>query len=101
MRIGTVKQIWRYAVKSMAGEQIDAANIGQLGIPADRGWAIRDEKTGEITNGKHIPLLMQCAARYCEAPNGSIPHVVMSFPNGVELSSDSENVNARLSELLG
>lgn len=102
MQIGTVKQIWRYAVKSMAGEQLESCNVGTLGIPADRGWALRDEKIGEITNGKDNPLLMQCQARYCEQPvDGAIPHVVMRFPNGVELTSDLPDVNARLSELLG
>lgn len=102
MQIGTVKQIWRYAVKSMAGEQLESCSVGPLGIPADRGWSIRDETTGEITNGKHTPLLMQCEARYREQPgNGTIPHVVMRFPNGVELSSDASDVNARLSELFG
>lgn len=101
MQIGTVKQIWRYAVKSMAGEQLESCAVGTLGIPADRGWAIRDETTGEITTGSRLPLLMQCEARYCESPrNGSIPHVVMHFPNGVELASDVSDVNARLSELL-
>ena len=89
MQIGTVKQIWRYAVKSMAGEQLESCIVGTLGIPADRGWAIRDEATGEITNGKNVPLLMQCEARYTEEPrDGEIPHVVMRFPDGVELTSD-------------
>ena len=102
MQIGTVKQIWRYAVKSMAGEELESCSVGTLGIPADRGWAIRDETTGETTNGKNIPLLMQCDARYVEPPSdGSIPHVVMRFPNGVELTSDLPDVNARLSELIG
>jgi uncharacterized protein YcbX len=102
MQIGTVKQIWRYAVKSMSGEQIESCSVGTLGIPADRGWAIRDEATGETTNGKRTPLLMQCEAQYREAPvDGAIPHVVMRFPNGVELMSDLPDVNARLSELLG
>jgi uncharacterized protein len=102
MQIGTVKQIWRYAVKSMAGEQLESCSVGTLGIPADRGWAIRDETSGEITNGKKIPLLMQCEARYRELPNGdAVPHVVMRFPGGVELTSDLPDVNARLSELLG
>jgi uncharacterized protein len=101
MQIGTVKQIWRYAVKSMAGEQLESCTVGTLGIPGDRGWAIRDERTGEIITGSRLPLLMQCEARYCESPrNGSIPHVVMRFPNGVELASDVNDVNARLSELL-
>lgn len=102
MQIGTVKQIWRYAVKSMAGEQLESCSVGTLGIPADRGWAIRDEATGEITNGKNIPLLMQCEARYREAPSdGAIPHVVMRFPDGVEVTSDLSDVNSRLSALLG
>ena len=102
MQIGTVKQIWRYAVKSMAGEQLESCSVGMLGIPADRGWAIRDETTGETTNGKNIPLLMQCEARYREAPNAdAIPHVVMRFPNGVELTSDLSDVNQRLSKELG
>ena len=102
MRIGTVKQIWRYAVKSMAGEQLEACTVGANGIPGDRGWAIRDETAGEITNGKHFPLLMRCTARYREAPaNGSVPHVDMQFPDGLRLGSDVPNVNARLTELLG
>jgi uncharacterized protein YcbX len=101
MRIGTVKQIWRYAVKSMAGEQLESCSLGTLGIPADRGWALRDEATGAITTGSRLPLLMQCEAFYRESPTaGAIPHVVMRFPNGVEVASDESNVNARLSELL-
>jgi len=101
MRIGTVKQIWRYAVKSMAGEQIRSCNVGLLGIPADRGWVIRDAATNRITTGSKLPLLMQCEAFYREPPSaGAIPHVVMRFPNGVEVASDESNVNARLSELL-
>ncbi|HJP94295.1 MAG TPA: MOSC N-terminal beta barrel domain-containing protein, partial [Pyrinomonadaceae bacterium] len=102
MRIGTIKQIWRYAVKSMAGEQLEAGIVGLRGIPGDRGWALRDETTGEITNGKNLPLLMQCVARYRDAPNdGFIPQVDMRLANGVELGSDSPDVNAQLSALLG
>ena len=101
MRIGTVKQIWRYAVKSMAGEQLESCLVGTSGIPGDRGWAIRNEASGEITNGKHFPLLMQCAARYLESPsNGFIPHVEMTFPDGRRLRSDQTDINAQLSELL-
>ncbi|HEX2268547.1 MAG TPA: MOSC N-terminal beta barrel domain-containing protein [Pyrinomonadaceae bacterium] len=101
MRIGTVKQIWRYAVKSMAGEQLESCTVDKLGIRADRGWALRDETTGRLATGSRFPVLMQCEARYREQPgNGSIPHVVMCLPNGVELASDTADVNARLSELL-
>jgi len=102
MRIGTVKEICRYAVKSMAGEKLEQCTVGTLGIPGDRGWAIRDETTSEITNGKNFPVLMQCSARYREAPApGFIPNVDMTFPDGTTIGSDATEVNARLTELLG
>lgn len=102
MQIGVVKQISRYAVKSMAGESLAECEVGTLGIPGDRGWAIRDETTGETTNGKHLPLLMQCAARYREPPTPDfIPHVDIIFPDGTTLGSDAVAVNERLSERLG
>ncbi len=101
MFIGTVQQIWRHPVKSMAGEQLDDCTVGRWGIPGDRGWALRDEATGEITNGKRIPLLMQCAARYRDEPTDSaIPHVDIIFPNGTRITSNDLQVNARLSEVL-
>lgn len=102
MRIGTVKQIWRYPVKSMAGELLESCLVGALGIPGDRGWAVRDDKAREITNGKHFPPLMQCSARYRESPaNGFIPPVDIILPDGRELRSDQADINDRLSELVG
>ena len=59
----------------MAGEQLQSCSAGTLGIPADRGWAIRDEASGEITNGKNIPLLMQCEARYRELATDHEPFI--------------------------
>jgi uncharacterized protein YcbX len=102
MIIGTIKEIWRYPVKSMRGEKLDRCMIGRLGIPGDRGWALRDENTREITNGKLIPKLMQMQARYREAPaNGDIPPVEIILADGVTLNSDDPDINARLSSALG
>ena len=102
MRIGTIKEIWRYPVKSMAGQQLDSCTLGLVGIPADRGWALRDETTREITNGKRFPVLMQCAARFRSEPvDDSIPQVEITFPDGSVTASDAEDVNKRLSDLLG
>lgn len=102
MLIGTVQQIWRYPVKSMAGERLAECSVHSLGIPGDRGWALRDETSREITNGKRIPLLMQCAALYREQPtNGAIPHVDITMPDRRKISSDDPAVNTRLSEVLG
>ena len=102
MRIGTIKQIWRFAVKSMAGEQLDTCTVGMRGIPGDRGWAIRDETAGKLATGSRFPLLMQCSASYREPPvDGFIPHVDMRFPDGAQVGTDLIDVNGRLTELLG
>jgi len=102
MIIGTVKQIWRYPVKSMSGEPLDQCAVSELGISGDRGWALRDEASREITNGKNLPLLMQCAARYRACPKGSaIPQVDMVLSDGIMVGSDDPKVNEALSRLLG
>ena len=102
MHIGTVQQIWRYPVKSMAGEKLSGCTVGALGIPGDRGWAVRDEEKSEIKTGTRIPLLMQCASRYREEPGDeNIPHVKITFPDGSSVASDNPDVNARLSFVLG
>ncbi len=101
MQIGTIFEIWRYPVKSMSGEHLEECLVASLGLPGDRGWALRDETTGEITNGKRLPLLMQCAARYRQAPaNGLIPNVEVRLPEGLLIQSEAEDTNAHLSALL-
>jgi len=102
MLIGTVQQIWRYPVKSMAGEKLSECAVGTLGLPGDRGWAIRDNEKSEIKTGTRIPLLMQCASQYQERPSDeNIPHVNITFPDGSSISSDDPEVNTRLSAVLG
>jgi uncharacterized protein len=102
VHIGTITQIWRYPVKSMAGERLESCTVESLGIPADRGWALRDETTGEITNGKRFPLLMQCAAQYRDEPAGAdIPAADITLPDGSKTATDAADVNQRLTELLG
>jgi len=100
--IGTVKEIWRYPVKSMAGERMQRANVGVLGIHGDRGWAIRDEKAGEIRNARKLPRLLHCVAVYMREPSeNDVPPVQITMPDGTTFRSDSAEANARLSELLG
>lgn len=104
MRIGRVREIWRYPVKSMAGEQLDGCDIGPRGIPGDRGWATRDDTVGEMRSAKYLPKLMLCSSRYRESPDGAdgaVPHADITLPDGTRTATDDPEVNARLSELLG
>lgn len=99
---GTVAEIWRYPVKSMTGERLDASEVGPQGLWGDRGWAVRAEDTGEIHNAKRFPQLMQCAAVYRERPRPDhVPHVDITFPDGTTIGSDSAELAPRLSDLMG
>src|SRR5208282_4800315 len=100
--IGTVEEIWRYPVKSMAGELLSSCSVGALGIPGDRGWAVRDEKAGEIRGAKKLPQLMRCRARYVEEPaGGAVPAADITFPDGTRTRAGDKQTEARLSDLLG
>lgn len=86
----------------MIGERLDRGYVGTKGLWGDRGWAIRDEATGEIHNAKRHPILMQCAAVYHAEPRTDhIPHVEITLPDGATVSSDSLAASQRLSELIG
>jgi uncharacterized protein len=46
-QVGSIAALWRYPVKSMQGEALEAAAIG------DRAYAIREVATGFISSAKH------------------------------------------------
>ncbi|HAC44902.1 MAG TPA: Fe-S protein, partial [Chloroflexi bacterium] len=39
---GTVAEIWRYPVKSMAGERLESCLVAETGLEGDRRWALVD-----------------------------------------------------------
>lgn len=57
-----VAQILRYSVKSMAGERLDCARIGPLGIEGDRVVHVEDARGHVITARTHHRLLGHHAA---------------------------------------
>ena len=101
-RIGVVRELWRYPVKSMGGESIASCELGSLGIPADRGWALRDEDAGEIRGAKKLPALLRCQARYRTEPMGDdVPQADIVLPDGTATATDDPDVERKLSALVG
>ncbi len=103
MRVGTLTQLWRHPVKSMAGERLDSAVVSFRGLPGDRGWAVFDEARGGVTNAKRLPALRRCRARYRVAPEAGAasPPVEIALPDGAIVASDAPGAPARLSAALG
>jgi len=94
MTNASILNIYRYPVKSMMGETLSEVDIGEAGIPGDRGWAVRDEKRGGIRGGKKIPQLMTLTAQ--SGPTAPL----ITAPDGDSASASTEGINEWLSEKL-
>ena len=105
--VGTVAEIWRYPVKSMGGERLAESAIATRGLHADRMWAVRDVELDTFTTARRWPVLLQCSARFAEDPAGrsaapgDVLEVIVTFPDGSELSSSDPAIDDRLSEVVG
>jgi uncharacterized protein YcbX len=102
---GRITSIWRYPVKSMQGERLAVAEIGELGLHADRTWAVRDVELDATTGAKRLPGLLRCTARYVQTPPpnagpGHAPEVVITFPDGIEIAGSDPGVHQALSRYL-
>jgi uncharacterized protein YcbX len=52
-----VKELWRYPVKSMAGEQLESARLTLEGIEGDRGIRVQNEHGRTVTSRRYPGLL--------------------------------------------
>ena len=100
-KVGTIKEIWRYPVKGMAGESLRAGTLGKTGLNGDRIWALRDTARQEIQSCKFRPQLLLCSARCRDATVSSDAQVEVTFPDGSVLDSDAPAIHALLSQLTG
>ena len=48
----TIREIWRFPVKSMQGERIDAGELTAKGFVGDRRYGVRDADTGRVMTAK-------------------------------------------------
>jgi uncharacterized protein YcbX len=92
-----VSEVWRYPVKSMMGERVDAADLDTAGMVGDRAWAARDEVRGGIRGAKKIGSLMGLAASFTDGPAGP---VTITLPDGSVTTTDAPDRDAVLSAAL-
>ncbi len=58
-----VLELWRYPIKSIGGERLDRADVGEHGIVGDRGWGLVDEATGNVLTARREPRLLMATCR--------------------------------------
>ncbi|MCZ2257779.1 MOSC domain-containing protein [Sporosarcina sp. G11-34] len=98
-----VASLWRYPVKSMMGEELNACELTEKGLLGDRTYGVIDEETGKLANAKNPrkwPGMFHYRASFTEPTqlSGPIPPVRITLPNGQTVISNEEDVNARLTE---
>jgi uncharacterized protein YcbX len=90
-----VSELWRYPVKSMMGETVDAVELDPLGIVGDRTWAARDLERGGIRGAKKIGTLMRLAAH--DLGDGQVE---ITLPDGSTVRTTDADVDERVSAAL-
>jgi uncharacterized protein YcbX len=108
MPLGTVKELWRYPVKSLGGEPIEEAWLHGEGLLGDRTWAFVDAASGEIRSAKRHPELLALRARHLpgkEPPPGAfgddVAEVEIEAQGGARYRSRDPAAQARLADAIG
>lgn len=57
-----VEEIWRFPVKSLGGETVDAAHVDEHGIEGDRAWGLYDPAADRVLTARREPQLLFLSA---------------------------------------
>jgi uncharacterized protein YcbX len=103
---GSIAALWRYPVKSMMGEELNATEITERGVLGDRRFAVVDASTGKVAGAKNPRKwgnFFDFRAAYAEPPkSGSrLPAVRLTLPDGTVATSEQPDLAQVLSKALG
>ena len=88
----SVVSLWRYPVKSMMVEELNASAITSRGLLGDRAFALvdrSDEKVASAKNPRKWPHLFDFRAAFVDAPrpDATLPPVRITLPDGTSVTS--------------
>jgi MOSC domain-containing protein len=103
---GSVVGLWCYPVKSMMGEELNAAEITDRGVLGDRRFAVVDAATGKVAGAKNPSKwgnFFDYRAAYTEPPRAGsrLPAVRLILPDGTAVTSEQLDLAQVLSAALG
>lgn len=104
--IGSVVSLWRYPVKSMMGEELNAAHVTERGLVGDRQCALIDRETGKVVSAKNPRKwgdFFSFRAAFVEPPTlgSKMPAVRITLPDGTTVTSEQAELALILSRALG
>ena len=103
--LGSVVSLWRYPVKSMRGEELNATEVTDRGLLGDRAYALVDSSDGKVATAKNPrkwPNLFDFRATFVEPPRASphVPAVRITLQDGTIATSQQSGLNQILSKAL-
>jgi hypothetical protein len=103
--MGAVASLRRYPVKSMMGEEQDAAQVTVRGLAGDRGYALLDVSDGKVATAKNPrkwPNLFAFRATLLEplGKRAQMPPVSITLPDGTRVTNEQSDCNQVLSKAL-
>jgi MOSC domain-containing protein len=103
---GSVVALWRYPVKSMVGEELNASEVTDRGLLGDRHFAVVDASTGKVAGAKNPRKwgnFFDYRAAYVEPPTrgSKLPAVRLTLPDGSVVTSEQRDLAQILSSALG
>src|SRR5437868_3473952 len=102
----SIHSLWRYPVKSMAGEQLDTAEVTASGVRGDRAYAIVDVEDNKVATAKSTrkwPDILRFAAQFERESGaaGAAPPARITFPDGRSASTAQSDIGDVLSSTFG
>jgi uncharacterized protein YcbX len=106
VEVGSVVTLWRYPVKSMMGEELNAAEVTERGVLGDRHFAVVDASTGKVAGAKNPRKwgnFFDFRAAYVEPPTrgSKVPVLRLTLPDGTVVTSEQPDLAEVLSQALG
>ncbi len=102
----TISSLWRYPVKSMAGEELKTVDVTARGLRGDRAYALVDTANGKVGSAKSVKRfgeLLKWQAQFVTQPNseGIVPPVRITMPDGTSIDSEQPDAQAVLAAAFG
>lgn len=104
--LGTVVSLWRYPVKSMMGEELNASEVTERGLVGDRAYALIDATNGKVVSAKNPRKwgkMFEFRAAYVDPPRAGaqVPALRITLPDGTMAGSGQSDIDTILSKVLG
>lgn len=104
MNLGRISGIFRYPVKSMAGESLDVARLGWHGIEGDRRFAVRrvtDKSNFPWLSASKLPELILYKPFRLDSSHAELLPTHVRTPDGNEYELQSNELREEISSRYG